>query len=196
MSNQDINGWIMSGKRPHDSKLAAIARHFRIPYPALLALIDPNVREAVPRYVGGSPSEPVEVHSVPVRGAISPSGGGAWMDSRTGEASIRGRVRWIASAPDLYAYQVLGDELSPRIHAGEFIVVDPSQPCESGDEILVEMRDGRFAVLMLVKRSGGALSCRQVGSISRAVTISEQDVAAMHVITGTIRQHHWIPDTP
>lgn len=197
VNSQDVNGWINDGKRPAELRLGAIAEYFGVPYQYLLAFWDPNVRESSPLYAVGSPAEPRPVQSVPLRGAISPISGGIWMETKTAVGlPIGGRVRWGEDNPALYAYQVLGDELFPRIQAGEFIIVDPTRPCEPGEEILVRTHDDRFAVVLFVSRRGNMLSCRQLGIDQRPLTIADGDVASMAVITAIVKQPHWMAPDP
>lgn len=182
-SGQDINGWI-NGKRPGPERLRAIARYFDVRYVDLLAFWDPAVREGVATYSAGSSLEPRGVHSVPVRGAISPTDGGFWMHNEIDDTVAGGRVRWLTSAPELYAYQVVGDELSPRIHGGEFVIVDPRETVKPGDEVLLLLTDNRFAILQYVSQAAGVTTFQRVGGERRPFTARDVNVVDMHKIVG------------
>lgn len=197
-SGQDVNGWIKEGKQPNSKTLAKVANYFGVPYIDLLVFWDQQVvrDSAVTTYFQGSRGEPVGVPTVPLKGAISPiKNGGFWMETDN-KLDARGRVHYAKPTPQRYALRVLGDELFPRYRAGEFLILDPELEARPGDEVVVTMTDGRLAVLQLVSRRDGIVSCMRIGVDPKPASMRESEIASVVRVMGHAHPDDWIQAEP
>lgn len=94
-----------------------------------------------------------------------------------------GHISWPLSGA--YALKVQGDHLAPRVRHGEYMLVDPTQPFSSGDEIVAEMKTGErvFVGVFLYKRDGVAYF-DDLNQSGRKISISEADILHTHLIAG------------
>ncbi len=96
-----------------------------------------------------------------------------------------------ADVREAYAYRVRGNELRPRVYSGELLIIDPEQPCAPGDEVLVTLAGDKIAVLRLLARSPGIVSCQEIGGERRSVTLNEADILEMHAVVGIAKPGAW-----
>ncbi len=74
--------------------------------------------------------------------------------------------------------------MEPRIRCGELVLVEPARGVVPGDEVLVELVDGKTIVRELLCREDGRVRLGSVNRIFPILTLDEQEIHAMHYISG------------
>lgn len=85
-----------------------------------------------------------------------------------------------------YALRVRGDSMHPRIRHKEIIIINPDPEPKEGDEVVVNLKDGRQMVKIFLFEREGEVS---LGSINDGYPISVIDLTSqtVDVIQSTIR---------
>lgn len=92
-----------------------------------------------------------------------------------------------------YAVRCEGDSMTPRIRAGEFVLIEPNHPVSNGDEVLVKARDGRVMVKQFLYRRDGAIRLLSVNEAHSPITLQEDEVVAMHYVAAIVKSVKWFP---
>ena len=85
-----------------------------------------------------------------------------------------------------YALRVRGDWMHPRYRDGEYIVIEPREAAQPGDDVVVVCKDGRRFLRVLAWRKGDSVSLLSVNGASGPLTIQSDDIAEIHAVAGTV----------
>ena len=101
-------------------------------------------------------------------------------------AGITSRPPILQGSADAYAVHVFDATMSPAFEPGHLVWVDPSRPITDGDDVLIVSPDGLAMLRRLVKRTSKGVMILQWNP-SKREDLSSCQVAAMHLIVGSIR---------
>lgn len=105
-----------------------------------------------------------------------------------------GYVTFAASDPAAYALRCIGDSMKPRIKAGEFVVVYPSQQPGPGDEVLVRFTDGRVMIKEMLYVRDDVLHLLSVNEAHGKVTAPLAEVEKLHYVAAIVKKAMWAAD--
>lgn len=143
-----------------------------------------------PDRVGNSVEEPhsdYNMGGVPVVGTAQLGDDGYWHELEYPAGHGEGFVKYPTRDPNTYALRVKGDSMRPRIKPGEFVVIEPNHPVSLGEEVMVQTKDGRSMVKLLVSRRGGLVELHSVNEDHRPLTIEEGQVSKIHYVGGILK---------
>lgn len=85
-----------------------------------------------------------------------------------------------------YALIIRGDSMSPRIRAGEIIVVTPSREPHPGDDVIVATTSGRKMVKHFLYRRQGTVALGSINEAHSIITLPDSEIEGMHYVAGRL----------
>ncbi len=118
---------------------------------------------------------------------------GHWADLEYPVGHGDGYIDFPTQDPNAYALKCEGDSMRPRIKAGEYVVIEPNQPIEPGDEVLVKSKDGRVMVKEFLYKRGGRTHLISANDAHKPVALSDDEIEKMHFVRAICRPSSWRP---
>lgn len=131
---------------------------------------------------------------VPVVGTAQLGDNGYWAELETPVGFGDGFVEVAVRDNNAYALRCRGDSMKPRIKDGEFVIVEPNQPPNPGDEVLVKAKDGRVMVKELLYIRDEVVHLLSVNETFGKLSIPLEQIDCMHLVTGIVKRAMWRPD--
>ncbi|WP_434663526.1 S24 family peptidase [Paraburkholderia sp. A3BS-1L] len=119
---------------------------------------------------------------------------GFWADIEYAVGHGDGYVDWPTADPDAYALQCEGESMLPRIRPGEFVIIEPNQPIQPGDEVMVRSTDGRVMVKEFLYKANGRCHLASVNASHGRISIPVDEIEKMHYVGGIAKPSKWRPD--
>ena len=96
--------------------------------------------------------------------------------------------------PDRNCYALLidTDDYSPRIFAGEAILVSPGEEPLPGDEMIIQYRNGQLKLHTFINRKKGQLTIDSIVGKKNIQNIKSKDIKFMHKIIAVFRANNII----
>lgn len=132
--------------------------------------------------------------AIPVVGRAQLGDNGHWADLEYPVGHGDGYVDFPSKDPDAYALKCEGDSMRPRIKAGEFVIIEPNQPIEPGDEVLVKSKDGRVMVKEFLYKRGGRTHLISVNDAHKPMAFSDDEIEKIHFVRAICRPSTWRPE--
>lgn len=85
-----------------------------------------------------------------------------------------------------YAVYVNGTSMEPAYRHGELCYVDPSRPPRPGQDVVVQLQDGRGFVKTLQRRTASAIEVLQYNP-ERRLTFAAEEVQFVHLIVAALK---------
>ena len=110
-----------------------------------------------------------------------------------GGTGTRARLRTPGHLPvplpprNCYAMIISDDSYSPRIYAGEMILIDPCLEPSAGDEVVIKKRSGPPSVHTYINRIQGRVTVEAISGQRERKTIRGNDIRFMHTIIAVFR---------
>lgn len=131
---------------------------------------------------------------VPVVGTAQLGDNGHWAEMEYPVGHGDGYVEHSSRDPHAYALRCLGDSMKPRIKNGEFVVVYPGHEAHPGDEVLVQISDGRVMVKELLYIRDGMLHLMSVNEAHGKLVVKLADVVKIHYVAAILKKATWAPE--
>jgi phage repressor protein C with HTH and peptisase S24 domain len=131
---------------------------------------------------------------IPVVGMAQLGDNGHWSDLEYPVGQGDGFVDFPTRDPDAYALKCEGDSMRPRIQAGEFVVIEPNQPIEPGDDVLLKSLDGRVMIKRFLYKRAGRTHLISVNDAHPAMSFTDDQIEKMHFVRAICRPSAWRPD--
>ncbi|MBI2994642.1 MAG: helix-turn-helix domain-containing protein [Gammaproteobacteria bacterium] len=165
-------GHYLSGRRrPSLKQLAEIARALQV---APAWLLHDNGSNAVQEQAADYGKRD---HLVPVVG-----------DSGPGRGSRQARLLRVPTpARNCYAMPITNDAYSPRMFAGETILIDPGEEPLAGDEVVIHRRSGPPSIHTYINKHQGRVIVENVSGNRSRKSIREREIKFMHKIIAVFR---------
>ncbi len=124
---------------------------------------------------------------VPIVGKamLGPEGYFEAMDYPTGHGD--GYIDMVSSDDNAYGLRVVGSSMHPRIKNGEFVLIEPNHPYQSGDEVLVQTVDGRSMVKEFIYRRDGQLRLDSINATHAPLYLDEHQVTKIHYVAAIVK---------
>jgi len=133
----------------------------------------------------GAPIAPMPLLAITPAGQWGKAGSGIALHS-IDRTSVVGRVERplaLAADPDAYAVTMIGEAMWPRFRAGRRLLVSPAFPARVGDDVLVELAEGKVLIKELASKPSALIELRQFNpDVTFAVAASE--VAGVQKVVG------------
>lgn len=94
--------------------------------------------------------------------------------------------------PNAYGLKVVGSSMHPRIKNGEFVLIEPNHPYQSGDEVLVKTKDGRAMVKEFIYRRDGQFRFDSISDGYPPIFLDEQSVEKIHYVSAILKSSKYI----
>ncbi len=85
--------------------------------------------------------------------------------------------------PNAYVLRVRGSSMSPRMHEGEAVLVEPGTEPQPGDEVVVKLTDDQVMVKTLVAARTTEIVLGNIADTTR-FTVEINKIAFMHFVAG------------
>ncbi len=128
---------------------------------------------------------------VPVVGMAQLGDGVHFVDMEYPVGHGDGYVDFPSPDPDAYAVRCVGDSMKPRIQHGEFAVIEPNQPIDNGDDVLIKSVDGRVMVKRFLYRRGGRTHVVSVNDAHPPIAFDDDQIEKMHFVRAICRPKSW-----
>jgi phage repressor protein C with HTH and peptisase S24 domain len=119
---------------------------------------------------------------------------GFWADIEYAVGHGDGYIDWPTSDPDAYAIECKGDSMRPRIKSGEFVIIEPNQPIQPGEEVLVKSKDGRVMVKEFAYKAQGRYHLLSINEAHGRVSLHEEEIEKIHYVAGIAKRSMWRPE--
>lgn len=83
--------------------------------------------------------------------------------------------------------RITNDAYSPRMFAGETILIDPGEQPSAGDEVVIQRRSGPPGIYAYINRDRGRVIVENVSGDRNRKSIPEKDIKFMHRIIAVFR---------
>ena len=94
--------------------------------------------------------------------------------------------------PNAYALKVKGATAEPRIKSGEFILVEPNMTVDSGDDILLILKSGDYAIKTFDYQRDIEYRFSSINQSERSINVPNSDIHALHLIAGIYHRSHFL----
>jgi len=169
LSDSQISSWYNGRYRPNGEAMAKIAKALGVTVDYLLG------KEEVPISKLTMP----QLHEIPVIGKVA---AGVPIDA---QEDIIGTV---ATDKNVFALQVKGDSMSPRIMDGDVLLVRQQDYAEDGD-LVIALIDGE-ATCKVLKRSHGAVSLVPFNAAYLPLVYTGSDAESMRILGKVVESRH------
>ncbi|WP_230585855.1 XRE family transcriptional regulator [Xenorhabdus bovienii] len=92
-------------------------------------------------------------------------------------------LRWPSYDNDVYAVKCIGSSMTPRIKAGEFVVIEPNHSISSGDEVLI-ITDGKVTVKTFLFERDEDYHLLPINEDAAPIRTPKSAVEALHYVAG------------
>ena len=145
-------------------------------------------QKSAPRHTRIDVAHQVDITTlIPVLGVAQLVDNGDWANLEHPVDTGDGYVDFITPDHDAYALLCEGDSMLPRIQAGEFVVVEPNQPVEPGDDVLLKSKDGRFMIKRFLYRRTGRTHLISVNNLRAPMALADNEIDKMHFVRAICR---------
>jgi phage repressor protein C with HTH and peptisase S24 domain len=163
-----------------EATLERIARALRVdPTELKTDVLVENVRPAPSYQLRGT------TH-VPIVGLVEAGLDGFFVELEYPTGAGGGYVEAEAKNNNMYALEVRGDSMWPRIRSGEYIVIDPSKEPSAGDDVVVALKDGRKMVKELLYTRDGQITLGSINANYQPTTVQLDEVEFMHYVAARV----------
>ncbi|MFL9943691.1 S24 family peptidase [Paraburkholderia graminis] len=133
---------------------------------------------------------------IPVVGMAQLGDNGHWSDLEYPVGHGAGYVDFPSRDKNAYALQCEGDSMSPRIEAGEFVIVEPNTPVKPGKNVMLRSKDGRVMVKKFLYNAAGRTYLVSINKAHPPISFADDEIEKMHFIRAIVDGDSWIPDIP
>jgi hypothetical protein len=142
------------------------------------------------------PKDVVGNKLIPVVGMAQLGDNGHWSDLEYPVGHGHGYVDFPSRDTNAYALQCEGDSMSPRIEAGEFVIVEPNTPVKPGKNVMLRSKDGRVMVKKFLYQAAGRTYLISINKAHPPISFSDDEIEKMHFIRAIVDADSWVPDIP
>lgn len=169
-------------KRIADDMVEIIEKAFSLPR-GWMDGINPDSEEEVIEYAGKFRDGYVPVVGEAVLGV---DGSMDMIEFRSGW------LQMYSADKEAYGLKVKGDSMFPRIHSGEFVLIEPNTMVHSGDEVFVRTTDGHNMIKVMTKTREGNFQLSSVNNEHKPITLEACEVAKMHYVSAIVKATRYI----
>lgn len=181
--NQWLTGDIKSIKLEY-----AVGIQEKFGYNAVWIVLDKEPRMAAPDSARMPLTIPIEPQPpVPTMAAAPLGDDGDWSALEHLAAGDSAYVHFPTLDPDAYALRCDGDSMKPRIQAGEFVVIEPRQPVEPGDDVLLKRKDGRVMLKRYLYKRDGRIYVISINEAHAPTAFSDGEIEKMEFVRAICR---------
>ncbi|EIG23641.1 LexA family transcriptional regulator [Haemophilus paraphrohaemolyticus] len=103
-----------------------------------------------------------------------------------------GYVRIFSQDPQAYCLSVRGSSMEPRIHSGEYVLIEPSVRVCNGDDVLVRTVDGQYMIKILEYKRDGEYRFSSINHDHKPFNLQENEVECVHAVSAILKQSRFI----
>lgn len=103
-----------------------------------------------------------------------------------------GWLQMYSSDRDAYGLKVKGDSMFPRIHSGEYVLIEPNTTVHSGDEVFVRTKDGHNMIKVMTKTRDGSYQFSSVNNEHKPITLEPAEVEKMHFVSAIVKATRYL----
>ena len=115
-------------------------------------------------------------------GEATPTGGLFWDDDGL-RSDVEDRITrpFDVRDPKAYGVRVRGDSMLPAYKEGMVLVISPNIPVSNGDEVYVQLLDGRMLIKVAQRIHGGWL-LQSINPAHETIFVKKSEIGAMHPV--------------
>lgn len=96
------------------------------------------------------------------------------------------------SDPKAFCLRVKGSSMEPRIHSGEFVLVEPQRPYNNGDDVFVRTVSGKNMIKVLEYERDGEYRFSSINHEHKPFNLSVNEVEAVYYVAGILKRSRFI----
>jgi hypothetical protein len=127
---------------------------------------------------------------IPVVGMAQLGDNGHWVEVEFGN----GFVDHPSRDKDAYALRCVGDSMSPKIEAGDFVIIEPNTEPKPGKNVLLKSKDGRVMVKKFLYKAAGRTYLVSVNAAHPPMSFGDEEIEKMHYVRAVVDGDAWIPE--
>ncbi|WP_350029769.1 XRE family transcriptional regulator [Caballeronia sp. INDeC2] len=193
-TDEVVAGWL-SGKSTQISVDHAVGLQEAFGVNSVWLLLGKGSRTTAVRH--NDPYDPIPItkwRAIPVVGRAQLGDNGHWADMEYPVGHGDGYIDFPTKDPDAYALKCEGDSMRPRIKDGEFVVIEPNQEIQPGDEVLVKSKDGRVMVKEFLYKRAARTHLISANDAHKPITLQDDEIEKMHFVRAICRPSSWRPE--
>lgn len=103
-----------------------------------------------------------------------------------------GYIEFFSHDRKAYALRCIDDAMRPRIRNGEFIIIEPSNEVNYGDDVLITATDGRVMVKTLLYKRDGRVYLQSINENHPNISLSAGEIESMHYVAAIVPSNRWM----
>ena len=152
----------------------------------MLVNVDNKLKQNLENY-----EERIETIGIPVVGSAQLGDDGFFVELEYPPGYGDGYIDYQSNDAEAYSLKCVGESMKPRIKNGEFVIVEPSHACVSGDEVLIKCIKGRVMVKELLYIRDGMVHLASVNEAHPKIIIEQSEISVMHYVAGIVKKGLW-----
>jgi phage repressor protein C with HTH and peptisase S24 domain len=193
-TDETVAGWLTGKGSPITLEQAVGLQQAFGVNPVWLVMGKGDKRLAVPHNDEFNPIPITKWSSIPVVGTAQLGDNGHWSDLEYPVGHGDGYIDFPTGDKDAYALRCEGDSMKPRIQAGEYVVIEPNQPVEPGDDVLMKSKDGRVMIKRFLYKRAGRTHLISVNDAHPPMAFSDDEIERLHFVRAICRPSAWRPE--
>lgn len=130
---------------------------------------------------------------VPVVGTAKMGNDGYYEEISSVVGAGDGHIEIATEDPNAYGLRVRGQSMFPAIRDGWYVLVEPNGTPQTGEYVLLKLRDGRKMVKELLVRRAASIEVLSVNTQER-LTFDLAEIEAIHAVAAVVSSSKWRPD--
>ncbi|MET3915956.1 phage repressor protein C with HTH and peptisase S24 domain [Variovorax sp. OAS795] len=130
---------------------------------------------------------------VPVVGTAKMGDDGYYEEISSVVGAGDGHIEIATEDPNAYGLRVRGQSMFPAIRDGWYVLVEPNGTPQTGEYVLLKLRDGRKMVKELLVRRTTSIEVLSVNTQER-LTFDTAEIDAIHAVAAVVSSSKWRPD--
>jgi phage repressor protein C with HTH and peptisase S24 domain len=130
---------------------------------------------------------------VPVVGTAKMGSDGFYEEISAMVGAGDGHIEIATEDPNAYGLRVRGQSMFPAIRDGWYVLVEPNGQPQTGEYVLLKLRDGRKMVKELLVRRAASVEVLSVNTQER-ITFDLSEIDAIHPIGAVVTPSKWRPE--
>ena len=136
---------------------------------------------------------PKQARFVPIVGTAKMGSDGYYEEISSVVGAGDGHIEIATEDPNAYGLRVRGQSMFPAIRDGWYVLVEPNGTPQTGEYVLLKLRDGRKMVKELLVRRSTSIEVLSVNTQER-LTFDLAEIEALHAVAAVVSSSKWRPD--
>ncbi|HDR1420314.1 LexA family transcriptional regulator [Pasteurella multocida] len=107
-----------------------------------------------------------------------------------------GYIDIFTTDPKAFCLRVKGSSMEPRIHSGEFVLVEPQSPFSNGDDVFIRTKDGKNMIKILDYQKDGEYRFSSINNDHKPFNLAIDEVELVYYVAGILKKSRFVDLEP